>query len=161
MKCRSVKVSHNVTMSDKLCPAIPALSLPPDGALSCHYNNLCLPARTEYIIYRKQISNGSNGDGTLIIAFDHVKTQTVEIWTYVINKGNYVRTLFFGFFFYHSIAKTNWWIEFHEYRASTTNHSLPLLFVFWQLVDDVLAIIMSDKYSTLFFKNNVACECEM
>lgn len=81
-----VKVQHNVTMSDKLCPALPALSSPPDGALSCHYNNLCLPARTEYIIYRKQISNGSNGDGTLIIAFDHVKTQTVEIWTYVINK---------------------------------------------------------------------------
>lgn len=134
MKCRSVKVSHNVTMSDKLCPAIPALSLPPDGALSCHYNNLCLPARTEYIIYRKQISNGSNGDGTLIIAFDHVKTQTVEIWTYVINKGNYVRTLVFftivlrrqigglnfmsiepqppTILFYSSLSFGSWWMMF-------------------------------------------------
>eukprot|EP00105_Crassostrea_gigas_P012632 XP_011428685.1 PREDICTED: uncharacterized protein LOC105329198 [Crassostrea gigas] len=87
MKCRSVKVSNNVTMSDRLCPAIPALSLPPDGALSCHYNNLCLPRGTEYIVYRKQISHGKHtDDNTLIIAFDHLKTEMVEIWTYLINK---------------------------------------------------------------------------
>ena len=74
---------HNATVSDKQCPSLPGLSSPIDGALSCHYKNLCLPDRTEYLVYR----NLTVDNKTLILAFDNVKTQLVEIWTYAVHKG--------------------------------------------------------------------------
>ncbi|XP_022345191.2 uncharacterized protein LOC111137821 isoform X1 [Crassostrea virginica] len=73
---------HNATVSDKQCPSLPGLSSPIDGALSCHYKNLCLPDRTEYLVYR----NLTVDNKTLILAFDNVKTQLVEIWTYAVHK---------------------------------------------------------------------------
>ncbi|XP_056006218.1 uncharacterized protein LOC130050367 isoform X2 [Ostrea edulis] len=77
-----IRVQHNVTMADKQCPSIQ----PTDGALPCHYNNMCLPAKTEFIIYRFIIRGDKKADDTLIIAFDNVKTHLVEIWKYVISK---------------------------------------------------------------------------
>lgn len=133
-------------MFDKLCLVFLVFLLLLDGVLLCYYNNLCLLVRIEYIIYWKQIFNGSNGDGILIIVFDYVKIQMVEIWIYVINKGNYVCILFFGVFFYYSIVKINWQIEFYEFRVLINNYFCLFFFVFWQLVDDVLVIIMFDKY---------------
>jgi hypothetical protein len=70
-------------MADKQCPSIQ----PQGGALPCHYKNMCLPARTEFIIYRFIIGGDDEANKTLIIAFDNVKTHLVEIWRYVISKG--------------------------------------------------------------------------
>ncbi|XP_062567601.1 uncharacterized protein LOC134229821 isoform X2 [Saccostrea cucullata] len=85
---RCTKVNNNATMFDKQCPSILPLASPLDGALPCHFNKMCLPARTDFIIYRLKISGKENGkdNDTIVIAFDHVKSQMVEIWRYIVHK---------------------------------------------------------------------------